>query len=190
MWTPGALAPRPRRRGRGPGSSSSDHCSTLQGVRGSGWSMAPSQSSCLRAGQALVLLPRSFWFAPVGRAGFWKFFLSHLAVHFSPWRDGGEPPARAQGQVGQGHSPGAPALFPWGCQGKGEPGLREGPVFSCSRVWFCFLFLSSLSHLASGCPCLMDSVLAELLGAPVCTAFTAFPLHPLRPLPPEHLEIP
>ena len=43
--------------------------------------------------------------------------------------------------------------------------------------------LSSLPHLASGCPCLMDSVLTGLLGAaPQCALLpTAFPLPPVRP---------
>ena len=78
--------------------------------------------------------------------------------------------------------PRSSTLSPRGCQGKGEPGLREGPVFLLV-VWFCFP-PHSLSGLASGCPCLRDSVLAALLGAtPQCAPLPAsFPLYPLRPL--------
>lgn len=97
--------------------------------------------------------------------------------------DGGEPPARAQCQVGQV----PPELHPvpmgpagCGCQGEGEPGLREAPVFLLAVVCFYFL-LSSMSALgiqlplpAGQCPDRVTGGCSQCAPLPA-----AFPLHPL-----------
>lgn len=99
--------------------------------------------------------------------------------------DGSESPARAQCQVGQA----PPQLHPvpmgpagCGCQGKGEPELREVPVFLLMVVWFCFSpqFTATLGiwlPLSDGqCP---DRVTGGR--SPICTAAHCLSFPPVRP---------